>query len=79
MLITRFFTDKSTYFQQLMGLISLDLACGEYFHCENSGECVDPSHVCNFHTDCPLGEDEGFICGEFGALNKSLSGEIGIC
>uniref|UniRef100_A0AAQ6IGE1 receptor protein-tyrosine kinase n=1 Tax=Anabas testudineus TaxID=64144 RepID=A0AAQ6IGE1_ANATE len=38
-------------------------ACGESFHCENSDVCIDPSHVCNFHTDCPLGEDEGFICG----------------
>uniref|UniRef100_A0A4W6FED9 Tyrosine-protein kinase receptor n=1 Tax=Lates calcarifer TaxID=8187 RepID=A0A4W6FED9_LATCA len=25
--------------------------------------CIDPSQVCNFHTDCPFGEDEGFICG----------------
>lgn len=39
-------------------------ACGESFHCENSDVCIDPSHVCNFHTDCPLGEDEGFICGK---------------
>ncbi|KAM9354854.1 tyrosine-protein kinase receptor [Pholidichthys leucotaenia] len=37
-------------------------ACGESFHCENSGDCIEPSQVCNFHTDCPLGEDEGFIC-----------------
>eukprot|EP00066_Takifugu_rubripes_P026763 XP_011616029.1 PREDICTED: leukocyte tyrosine kinase receptor [Takifugu rubripes] len=37
-------------------------SCGEFFHCENSGECIDPTQVCNFHTDCPLGEDEGFIC-----------------
>ncbi|KAM7375897.1 hypothetical protein PAMP_005659 [Pampus punctatissimus] len=37
--------------------------CGESFHCENSGGCIDQSQVCNFHTDCPLGEDEGFICG----------------
>ncbi|XP_032356168.1 tyrosine-protein kinase receptor isoform X2 [Etheostoma spectabile] len=43
--------------------IGLDAACGESFHCENSGGCIDLSQVCNFHTDCPLGEDEGFICG----------------
>lgn len=59
-----------------MGVISSDSACGEFFHCENSGECVDASQVCNFHTDCPLGEDEGFICGEFVIFNKSLNCEI---
>uniref|UniRef100_A0A3Q3QKA4 Tyrosine-protein kinase receptor n=1 Tax=Monopterus albus TaxID=43700 RepID=A0A3Q3QKA4_MONAL len=41
----------------------IDGACGESFHCENSDICIDRSQVCNFHTDCPLGEDEGFICG----------------
>ncbi|XP_028293415.1 tyrosine-protein kinase receptor isoform X2 [Gouania willdenowi] len=40
----------------------LNADCDELFHCENSGDCIDPSNVCNFHTDCPLGEDEGFIC-----------------
>nr|XP_046268451.1 leukocyte tyrosine kinase receptor isoform X2 [Scatophagus argus] len=44
-------------------VIKLDAACGESFHCKNSGGCIDQSQVCNFHTDCPLGEDEGFICG----------------
>lgn len=44
--------------------VELDASCEEDFHCENSGGCIDPSQVCNFHTDCPLGEDEGFICGE---------------
>lgn len=39
-------------------------ACGESFHCANSGGCIDPSQVCDFHEDCPLGEDEGSICGE---------------
>ncbi|KAE8289941.1 ALK tyrosine kinase receptor [Larimichthys crocea] len=43
--------------------VELDASCEEDFHCENSGGCIDPSQVCNFHTDCPLGEDEGFICG----------------
>eukprot|EP00064_Thunnus_orientalis_P012355 superscaffoldBa00001886_g12390 len=45
--------------------IELDVDCGESFHCENSGGCIDQSQVCNFHTDCPLGEDEGFICVAF--------------
>lgn len=50
-------------------------ACGESFHCENSGSCINQSKVCNFHTDCPLGEDEGFICGEILVfLNKSPDG-----
>ncbi|XP_068582381.1 tyrosine-protein kinase receptor [Cebidichthys violaceus] len=44
-------------------VVGLEAACGESFHCENSGGCIDQSQVCNFHTDCPLGEDEGFICG----------------
>lgn len=28
------------------------------------GSCIDKSKVCDFYSDCPLGEDEGFICGE---------------
>ncbi|XP_030575436.1 tyrosine-protein kinase receptor isoform X2 [Archocentrus centrarchus] len=40
----------------------LNPACEESFHCEHSRDCIDPSQVCNFHTDCPFGEDEGFIC-----------------
>ncbi|RVE57277.1 hypothetical protein OJAV_G00214530 [Oryzias javanicus] len=40
----------------------LHAVCEESFHCENSGSCINQSKVCNFHTDCPLGEDEGFIC-----------------
>uniref|UniRef100_A0A3Q1FAG1 Tyrosine-protein kinase receptor n=1 Tax=Acanthochromis polyacanthus TaxID=80966 RepID=A0A3Q1FAG1_9TELE len=42
--------------------VDLSAACEESFHCENSGGCIDQSHVCDFHTDCPLGEDEGFTC-----------------
>ena len=44
----------------------LDSDCDESttFHC-NFGGCIDKSRVCDFHTDCPLGEDEGLICGEF--------------
>ncbi|KAK7904348.1 hypothetical protein WMY93_016955 [Mugilogobius chulae] len=44
-------------------LSELNDACGESFHCDATGDCVEPSHVCDFHTDCPFGEDEGFICG----------------
>uniref|UniRef100_A0A3P8UL87 receptor protein-tyrosine kinase n=1 Tax=Cynoglossus semilaevis TaxID=244447 RepID=A0A3P8UL87_CYNSE len=39
-----------------------DGVCGEYFHCVHADVCIDPSDVCNFHTDCPYGEDEGFLC-----------------
>ncbi|CAB1448422.1 unnamed protein product, partial [Pleuronectes platessa] len=39
-----------------------DAVCGDYYHCVHSEDCIDPSLVCNFHTDCPYGEDEGFIC-----------------
>ncbi|KAM3871246.1 tyrosine-protein kinase receptor [Diretmus argenteus] len=38
-----------------------ELDCEESFHCE-TGDCIHQSRVCDFHTDCPLGEDEGFIC-----------------
>lgn len=41
----------------------LDSACADSFLCEDTGDCVEPSRVCDFHTDCPFGEDEGFICG----------------
>ncbi|CAL8300415.1 unnamed protein product [Boreogadus saida] len=38
-----------------------DLDCDGGFQCELGG-CLDQSLVCDFHSDCPLGEDEGFIC-----------------
>lgn len=44
---------------------NMNTACENLFQCENSESCIDQSQVCNFHTDCPLGEDEGFVCGEF--------------
>uniref|UniRef100_A0A4W5R5Q0 Tyrosine-protein kinase receptor n=1 Tax=Hucho hucho TaxID=62062 RepID=A0A4W5R5Q0_9TELE len=37
------------------------------FHCDLGG-CIDETSVCDFHGDCPLGEDEGFICVCFGPL-----------
>ncbi|XP_055015754.1 tyrosine-protein kinase receptor isoform X2 [Boleophthalmus pectinirostris] len=44
-------------------LSELSTACGESFQCDATESCVDSSRVCDFHTDCPFGEDEGFICG----------------
>ncbi|XP_024284358.2 ALK tyrosine kinase receptor isoform X2 [Oncorhynchus tshawytscha] len=43
--------------------LQLGTDCDEItsFHCELGG-CIDKSRVCDFHSDCPLGEDEGFIC-----------------
>ncbi|XP_074548823.1 tyrosine-protein kinase receptor [Halichoeres trimaculatus] len=68
-----------------LGLIDCDSdqitgldACGESFHCENSGDCIDQSQVCNFHTDCPFGEDEGFICGAL-LLGSHCSFEMDAC
>ncbi|CAJ1073548.1 LOW QUALITY PROTEIN: leukocyte tyrosine kinase receptor [Xyrichtys novacula] len=59
-------------------ITELDAACGENFHCENSGGCIDQSQVCNFHTDCPLGEDEGFICGAL-LFGSHCSFELDAC
>ncbi|PWA16479.1 hypothetical protein CCH79_00004382 [Gambusia affinis] len=42
--------------------MDLNPMCGKSFHCVNSDVCIEQSQVCNFHTDCPLGEDEGLIC-----------------
>ncbi|XP_056151361.1 tyrosine-protein kinase receptor [Lampris incognitus] len=35
--------------------------CETSFQCDTTG-CIAQSQVCDFHPDCPLGEDEGFIC-----------------
>uniref|UniRef100_A0A3B4ALC0 receptor protein-tyrosine kinase n=1 Tax=Periophthalmus magnuspinnatus TaxID=409849 RepID=A0A3B4ALC0_9GOBI len=43
-------------------LSELNAACGESFHCDATGNCVELNRVCDFHTDCPFGEDEGLIC-----------------
>lgn len=47
------------------------------FHC-NFGGCIDKSRVCDFHTDCPLREDEGFICDSL-PLGAHCSFESGPC
>ncbi|XP_026109593.1 ALK tyrosine kinase receptor-like, partial [Carassius auratus] len=48
-----------------MGDDYLDLGsdCEKYssLHC-HSGGCIEKRRVCDFHTDCPQGEDEGLIC-----------------
>ncbi|XP_014065764.2 leukocyte tyrosine kinase receptor isoform X1 [Salmo salar] len=43
--------------------LQLGTDCDEItsFHCDLGG-CIDKTRVCDFHSDCPLGEDEGFIC-----------------
>ncbi|KAM6973240.1 tyrosine-protein kinase receptor-like [Aplochiton taeniatus] len=41
--------------------LGLGADCDESFHCDTGG-CIDQSRVCDFNSDCPLGEDEGFIC-----------------
>ncbi|KAJ7988947.1 hypothetical protein DPEC_G00314470 [Dallia pectoralis] len=57
----------------------LDTECDEStsFHCDIGG-CVDKTSVCDLHSDCPLGEDEGIICDSMphGAL---CSFELGSC
>ncbi|XP_072313820.1 tyrosine-protein kinase receptor isoform X2 [Eucyclogobius newberryi] len=47
---------------ELRNCEELNDACVESFHCAATGDCVEPTHVCDFHSDCPFGEDEGFIC-----------------
>ncbi|XP_053365240.1 tyrosine-protein kinase receptor [Clarias gariepinus] len=42
------------------------------------GGCIDKSKVCDFHTDCPLGEDEGFICDAL-PLGAYCSFELSSC
>ncbi|XP_027028683.2 leukocyte tyrosine kinase receptor isoform X1 [Tachysurus fulvidraco] len=42
------------------------------------GGCIDKSKVCDFHSDCPLGEDEGFICDTL-PLGSYCSFEAGSC
>ncbi|KAG7271486.1 hypothetical protein CRUP_018520, partial [Coryphaenoides rupestris] len=41
--------------------LDLGSRCQGAFHCDHL-ICIDQSQVCDFHTDCPLGEDEGYIC-----------------
>ncbi|XP_060790032.1 tyrosine-protein kinase receptor isoform X1 [Neoarius graeffei] len=42
------------------------------------GGCVDKRKVCDFRSDCPLGEDEGFICDML-PLGSYCSFEFGSC
>ena len=34
------------------------------FTCENNGNCILPTQVCDFHSDCPLKSDE-VRCGQY--------------
>lgn len=45
--------------------LNLGSDCEKYssLHCP-SGGCIEKRRVCDFHTDCPQGEDEGLICSE---------------
>ncbi|XP_063040508.1 tyrosine-protein kinase receptor [Engraulis encrasicolus] len=44
----------------------------------NFGDCIDKSRVCDFHTDCPMGEDEGSIC-DYLPVGAHCSFESGPC
>uniref|UniRef100_A0A8C1KEI5 Tyrosine-protein kinase receptor n=1 Tax=Cyprinus carpio TaxID=7962 RepID=A0A8C1KEI5_CYPCA len=59
----------------------LDLGsdCEKYssLHCD-SGGCIEKRRVCDFHTDCPQGEDEGLICNSL-PLGSYCSFELGSC
>ncbi|XP_059375104.1 tyrosine-protein kinase receptor isoform X1 [Carassius carassius] len=59
----------------------LDLGsdCEKYssLHC-HSGGCIEKRRVCDFHTDCPQGEDEGLICNSL-PLGSYCSFELGSC
>uniref|UniRef100_A0A672RC47 Tyrosine-protein kinase receptor n=1 Tax=Sinocyclocheilus grahami TaxID=75366 RepID=A0A672RC47_SINGR len=46
-------------------------------HC-HSGGCIEKRRVCDFHTDCPQGEDEGLICNSL-PLGSYCSFELGSC
>ena len=35
-----------------------NIACPEFYHCQNSSECKYLSEVCNGYKDCPQGDDE---------------------
>ncbi|XP_062863986.1 tyrosine-protein kinase receptor [Trichomycterus rosablanca] len=61
------------------GDIEISPSCKENseFHCDLGG-CIDKSRVCDFHVDCPLGEDEGFICDKL-PLGSYCSFESGTC
>uniref|UniRef100_A0A672NPS4 ALK tyrosine kinase receptor-like n=1 Tax=Sinocyclocheilus grahami TaxID=75366 RepID=A0A672NPS4_SINGR len=65
----------------VMGDDYLDLGsdCEKYssLHC-HSGGCIEKRRVCDFHTDCPQGEDEGLICNSL-PLGSYCSFELDSC
>ncbi|MBN3298799.1 ALK kinase, partial [Amia calva] len=50
---------------------------GVSFRCDLS-RCIDKSKVCDFHTDCPLGDDEGSVCDSL-PQGAHCSFESGLC
>uniref|UniRef100_A0A673LKK0 Tyrosine-protein kinase receptor n=1 Tax=Sinocyclocheilus rhinocerous TaxID=307959 RepID=A0A673LKK0_9TELE len=65
----------------VMGDDNLDLGSDcekdSSLHC-HSGGCIEKRRVCDFHTDCPQGEDEGLICNTL-PLGSYCSFELGSC
>ncbi|XP_067223959.1 tyrosine-protein kinase receptor [Chanodichthys erythropterus] len=59
--------------------LNLGSDCEKYssLHC-HSGGCIEKPRVCDFHTDCPQGEDEGLICNSL-PLGSYCSFELGSC
>ncbi|XP_077413872.1 tyrosine-protein kinase receptor isoform X2 [Vanacampus margaritifer] len=57
------FTDCQSDEDEENDVVPPNVDCGDNFYCEHSEHCIEQNLVCDFHTDCPLGEDEGFICG----------------
>ncbi|XP_062326239.1 tyrosine-protein kinase receptor isoform X2 [Osmerus eperlanus] len=58
--------------------LDLELGCNaRSFHCDEGG-CIDKMNVCDFHSDCPLGEDEGIICDAL-PIGSRCSFEAGPC
>ncbi|XP_076834752.1 tyrosine-protein kinase receptor isoform X2 [Brachyhypopomus gauderio] len=47
------------------------------FPCDLGG-CIDKSRLCDFHADCPLGEDEGLMCDTL-PVGSHCSFESGPC
>ncbi|KAI7804610.1 tyrosine-protein kinase receptor [Triplophysa rosa] len=58
--------------------LQLNPDCENYsFHCD-SGTCIEQPSVCDFHTHCTHGEDEGFICSTL-PLGSYCSFESDMC
>ncbi|XP_056333158.1 tyrosine-protein kinase receptor [Danio aesculapii] len=59
--------------------VDLGSDCEKYSSLQcHSGGCIEKQRVCDFHTDCPQGEDEGLICSTL-SLGSYCSFELGSC